>query len=119
MCPTSDWMVNMEKHQWKDKVQEIFNVCQSELKRTTEIGKKMLSASKTNSELHDSYESLGRLAAKSLEDKTLKWDHPEIEEILQKIAKCKIDLDEIEGQVRDIKKVGQDEDNKKDTQEKS
>ena len=49
----------MEK-QWKNKVQDILHTCQEELKRTTEIGKKMLSASSTNSELHSAYEELGR-----------------------------------------------------------
>ena len=31
---------------WKNRVQEMLNICQEELKKTTEIGKKMISASK-------------------------------------------------------------------------
>ena len=45
--------------EWKSKFQEMMQVCQEELKKTTEIGKKMLTASKANSDLKEAYEELG------------------------------------------------------------
>lgn len=89
--------------QWKNKVQEILNVCQEEIKRTTEIGKKMLSASKTNTCLHESYEELGVLVVKAIKDGSLKWDNPRVKELINTIENCEHDLDEIESEVNKIR----------------
>lgn len=91
---------NME---WKSRVSEIFQTCQEELKRTTEIGKKMISASKMNTLLHDTYEDLGRLATIAIKEGTLKWDDPRIDEIMSKIESYENDLEKIEGDVNNIK----------------
>ena len=88
---------------WKDKVQELFQVCTDELKRTTEIGKKMLSASKTNTNLHEAYDELGHLAAKALDSGTLQWDDPKAKELVAKIKECENDLEFIESELKKIK----------------
>ena len=88
---------------WKNRFNEIIQVCQDELKRTTEIGKKMLSASKTNSCLHESYEELGHLVAKAIENNEIDWDNPKANELLSKINECKKDLESIEEEVNKIK----------------
>jgi len=94
----------MQKHpEWRSKVQEIFQVCQDEIKRTTEIGKKMLSASKTNSSLHASYEELGSLVFKAIEEGTLEWDHPRVKDLVKTINKCESELDDIEKEVNKIR----------------
>ena len=94
----------MQKNQqWKDKVQELFQVCQDELKKTTRIGKKMLSASKTNTNLHEAYEEIGRLAVKSLKENEINWDNPRVEELLSTVATCESELKEIESEVHNIK----------------
>lgn len=94
----------MEKNQqWKSKVQELFQVAQDELKRTTEIGKKMLTASKTNSSLHEAYEELGMLAAKAIENGTLNWNNERVKDLLAEIANCEKDLEVIESEVKKIK----------------
>lgn len=94
----------MERNQqWKNKVQELFNTCQEELRRTTEIGKKMLSASKTNGALHEAYEELGQLVARALENNELKWENSRVAELLNTIQKCQEDLEVIEGEVNKIK----------------
>lgn len=94
----------MQKNQqWKNKVQELFESAQTEIKRTTEIGKKMFSASKTNSNLNEAYEELGHLAAKALERGDLDWNHARVKELLMIIKTCKDDLAKIEGEVHDIK----------------
>jgi len=94
----------MEKNQqWKSKVQEIFHTCQEEIKRTTEIGKKMLSASKTNGDLHEAYEELGQLVARALDYNEIKWDNPRVGELMQTIERCQRNLEAIEGEVHKIK----------------
>jgi hypothetical protein len=89
--------------QWKNKVQELFQTAQTEIKRTTEIGKKMLTATKTNTNLNDAYEELGQLAAKALNRGDLEWSHARVKELLMVIKSCKDDLAKMEGEVQDIK----------------
>ena len=88
---------------WQLKFQEMLQTCQDEVKRTTEIGKKMLSASRTNSNLHEAYEELGVLAARALKDGSLNWDNARVKEILNTINNCEHDLEVIEDEVNKIK----------------
>ena len=88
---------------WQHKFQEILQTCQDEVKRTTEIGKKMLSASKTNTNLHEAYEELGHMAAKAIERGELSWDNPKVAELLETIGHCEKDLESIEEEVNKIK----------------
>lgn len=89
---------------WKDRFNEIVSVCQEEIKKTTEIGKKMLSASKTNTQLNESYEELGHLAFKAIERGDLKWEHMRVTELIETIKNCEKDLESIEKDVTKIKK---------------
>lgn len=94
----------MQKNQeWKSRVQELFQTAQDEFKRTTEIGRKMLTASKTNSSLHEAYEALGMLAAKEIENGNLEWNNPKVKELLEQISHCERDLEDIESEVKKIK----------------
>ncbi|PIP90437.1 MAG: hypothetical protein COW01_10045 [Bdellovibrionales bacterium CG12_big_fil_rev_8_21_14_0_65_38_15] len=88
---------------WRSKFNEIVQVCTDELKKTTEIGKKMLNASKTNSSLHEAYEELGVLVAKAIEKKQLDWDNPRALELISKIKRCQTNLHDIETEVNKIK----------------
>ncbi|PIK14806.1 hypothetical protein [Halobacteriovorax sp. JY17] len=90
--------------QWKDRFSEMVQVCQEELKRTTEIGKKMLSASKTNTTLHEAYEELGHLTFKAVEEGKLEFDDARVKELVNTIKSCEFDLEKIENDVNDIKK---------------
>ena len=93
----------MQGHQLKEKVSEIFHVCQEELKRTTEIGKRMLSASKTNTTLHSAHEELGQLLVCAIDSGEVKWENERVREILKTIKLCESDLNDIEQEVQDIK----------------
>lgn len=88
---------------WKQKVQDLVSVCQEELKRTTEIGKKMLSASRTNTNLHESYEQLGVLVYKAMREGSLKWDNTQVKELINNIENCEQDLQDIEEEVNKIR----------------
>jgi hypothetical protein len=98
---------------WKVKMHEMFQVCQDELKRTTEIGKKMLTASKTNSTLHESYEELGMLAFKALESGKLAWDDSRVADLVGMIKDCEKGLEKIESEVNNIKFAAEEEKGKK------
>lgn len=94
----------MEKqNDWRTKFHDIFQTCSDELKRTTEIGKKMLSASKTNTNLHEAYEELGVLAAKAIKNNELTWENEKVKKLLKTIEGCESDLKNIEDQVNDIR----------------
>ena len=88
---------------WKVKLNQMMQVCQGELKRTTDIGKKMLSASKTNSTLHESYEELGLLLVKAIKDGEITWDNPRVKEIMKTISGCEKDLEKMEEEVNTIR----------------
>jgi hypothetical protein len=88
---------------FKHKMQEILTLCQDELKRTTEIGKKMLHASKANTQLHQYQQELGELAVKELREQKLTWINPRAKELLDLITECETELLQIEGQVNTIR----------------
>jgi pyruvate formate-lyase activating enzyme-like uncharacterized protein len=94
----------MDKNvEWRSKMQEVFQVCQDELKKTTEIGKRMLSASKTNSTLHESYEELGVLLVDAIKTKKIVWDDERVQSLIKRIDGCESDLENIEDQVNKIR----------------
>ena len=103
----------MNNQSWRNKVQELFQVCQDELKRTTEIGKKMLSASKTNSHLHDAYQELGELTAQSIKDGSLEWKHPQVKKLLKEIERDEKNLEAIEQEVSKVRFSAREAANKK------
>lgn len=95
---------DIDLNNWRDKFQEFVQSAGEEIKKTTAIGKKMLSASKSNSSLHDAYERLGVLAESAIKDGTLKWDDNEVKTILSDIEKLREQLSRYEEDVQNIKK---------------
>ncbi len=98
--------------EWRAKMQEVFQACQGELKKTTEIGKKMLSASKANSNLQETYKELGVLLVEALKSKELIWENEEVENLIKKIDGCESDLENIEEEVNKIRFSESEEDPK-------
>jgi hypothetical protein len=74
-----------------------------EVMKTTAIGKKMLTASRTNAHLKDTYEELGRLLEKGIENGELDWDSPKMRALLHTIKACRKDLEEIERKMNKLK----------------
>lgn len=89
---------------WFDRFNDLMQTCQTELKRTTQIGKKMLSASQYNAQLHEEYEKLGKLVAKSLKSGELVWSNEAAQEMLTQIDHLKEVLKGHEQEVQDLKK---------------
>ncbi|MBT3984592.1 MAG: hypothetical protein HOE90_24765 [Bacteriovoracaceae bacterium] len=88
---------------WKNKVQGLLSVCQTEIKKTTAIGKKMVGATMTSSNLHESYEELGKLVFNSLKSGELSWDNQASKELIEKIDCFENDLKKFEMDVKTIK----------------
>ena len=74
-----------------------------EIMKTSAIGKKMLSASRTNSDMRESYENLGRLLERAVENGEVDWDSPKMRALIHNIKACKKDLREIEQKINVIK----------------
>ncbi|MBY0413410.1 MAG: hypothetical protein K2Q18_04565 [Bdellovibrionales bacterium] len=74
-----------------------------EIMKTTAIGKKMLTAGRTNAHLKDTYEELGRLLERGVENGDVDWDSPKMRALLHTIKACKKDLEEIERKMNNIK----------------
>lgn len=88
---------------WKAEINSFLKMLQVEVKKTTEIGKRMLTASKTNSGLHESFEELGRKTYKSLKDKSLIWENADVQELVTLIEVQEKDLENIEVDLKKIK----------------
>ncbi len=95
---------NRDNGQWGNKFQELIQACQVELKKTTQIGMKMLSASQSNTILKESYEQLGMLALAAIENKELAWENEQVSELIKRIESVKAELSTLEKDVQDIKK---------------
>ena len=76
---------------------------QNEIKKTSAIGKKMLTASRTNAHLKDTYEELGKLLEKGVDSGEVDWDSARLRALLHSVKACKKDLEEIERKMNKIK----------------
>jgi len=99
----------MQKEEWKKKLHGLMRGCQDELSKATNIGKKMITASQTNSCLQEKYIELGKLATKHLKAGILEWENPRVDELLDEIEDCKKDLQSIEEEVHEIKSHSSDD----------
>ncbi len=97
-------MASSNHNDWKGRVTSVLQSCQHEITRTTSIGKKMFTASKTNGCLHEALKDLGALALKDLRDDKLKWDNPNVAELIDRICRCENELCKIEDDVKELKK---------------
>jgi len=88
---------------WSKKFIQVLQHWKEELKKTTKIGKKMISASKTNSDLHDLYEDLGKKVYVSLKEKSLNPEDSKLQDFVKKIDELQKQLESMEGDVNKIK----------------
>jgi len=99
-------MTKKKEPDWKERAQDLLQTAHDELKKTAEIGKKMLFASQKTTELRDYYEMLGHKVVTELRSKKLVWADPEVSEIMEQIGEMEKGLQEIEDDVRKIKSGG-------------
>ena len=89
---------------WKEKINDLVNTCQTELKKTTKIGMKMFSASQANGQLHETYEAIGRWAVSSMDEGTLKIEDEKLISLIAKVKELEKSLMGFEEEVQEIKK---------------
>lgn len=92
-----------KKSNWKNKFSFWLLNFHQEVIKTSTIGKKMLTASRTNAHLTDTYVELGKLLERGVENGEVDWDSPKMRMLLHTIKACKKDLEHIERQVNKIK----------------
>ena len=92
-----------KRNNWKVNFDRWFLGFHQEIIKAGTIGKKLLSASRTNAHLKDTYEELGRLLEKGIESGEVEWDSAKMRSLIHTIKACKQDLEHIEKQVYKIK----------------
>lgn len=97
---------NSSQSPWKNKFHTLLNSAGSELKRTTAIGIKLVSASQINSQLHEKLEALGKLTVEAMEAGQLQWGDEKAQDLLEQIKKLQTTLEAYEEDVRHIKNSG-------------
>lgn len=88
---------------WVVLVNHWFFNFHKEVVKTGVIGKKLLTASRTNAHLKDTYEELGRLLEKGIDSGEVDWDSAKLRALIHTAKACKKDLEHIEKQVHKIK----------------
>ncbi len=89
---------------WRKKALGVLQVCENELRRTTAIGMKMIHASRASTELHDTYEEMGKIVAKMIESGELKSPSSRIDNLMARAKELEVLLGDMEGQVSELKK---------------
>lgn len=98
------------RHKIKSKVKVLLSSSLEEIKKTTSIGKKMLLASKTNTDLHQTYEDLGHLVYQQIKSGELEWNHRKAQDLVKHIDILEEELREIEEEVKKLKVASGPED---------
>ena len=93
-----------EVQDWRVKLNDLVNTCQTELKKTTKIGMRMISASQANAELQEIYQVLGKWLVEESNNGVLKVDDAEVRDLVAKVKTLESQLEGFEQDVQDIKK---------------
>lgn len=88
---------------WKLKINDLVQTCQAEIKKTTKIGIKMLSASQSSAHLHDTYEDLGKWLFSQVKTGKISVDDEKIQNLINRINELEAQLESYEKDVQDIK----------------
>jgi hypothetical protein len=92
------------RQSWRHKAVGVWQVCETELKKTTAIGLKMISASKANGELNEAFEDLGRHLYQSLKTGRHEWHDSKVKMLCQRIQELDHFMHTMEDQVQLLKK---------------
>lgn len=92
-----------KRSNWKGRFHHWIFSFHQEVIKTSAIGKKMVTASRTNAHLKDTYEELGRLLERAVENEEVHWDSAKMRSLLHTIKACKQDLEDIEKQVNKLR----------------
>jgi hypothetical protein len=88
---------------WKGRFNGIFSSIQGEIRKTTAIGFKMISASKLTGELQECYQLLGKRTLEAIKNGELEWRDPKVKILMTQIAELESILNEYEEDVQTLK----------------
>jgi hypothetical protein len=89
---------------WIDRLNDLVQTCQTELKRTTQIGQKMLSASQSNTQIQENYLELGQMVFEAIKEGKLTWENEKVQHLVEDIKRLQTELEDYEAQVQSLKK---------------
>lgn len=95
--------MNEQDSSWKKRAFGVLQACEYEFRRTTAIGVKMVQASRASTELHQTYEELGKLAIRAIREGALEWRDPQVRVLMTQAEELELLLNEMEGDVQDLK----------------
>ena len=95
--------MNEQDSTWKKRAFGVLQACGSEFRRTTAIGGRMVQASKASTELHETYEELGKMVAQAMKSQELDWKNPNARVLVTQAAELEHLLNEMEGDVQTLK----------------
>ncbi len=106
MSDDSNQNDQLNTNEWVGKIQDMFQTAQTEIKKATQLGAKLVNASQSSSELKLAYEELGRLSfsASQADEAKLDYSSEEVKLAVEKIVKIEKHLESIEDDVQKIKK---------------
>lgn len=106
MSDDSNQNDQLNTNEWVGKIQDMFQSAQTEIKKATQLGAKLVNASQSSTELKLAYEELGRLSflASQAESPVEDFSSDEMKAALAKIRKIEKHLESIEEEVQNIKK---------------
>ena len=89
---------------WRERFNDLMQTCQAEFKKTTKIGMKMLSASQSNTQLHETYEALGMWLKDAIETGKIKVEDKDVLALVAKVKELESAMESFEREVQEIKK---------------
>lgn len=89
---------------WRERFNDLLQTCQAEFKKTTKIGMKMLSASQSNTQLHETYEALGMWLKDAVEKDNVKVEDKKVLALIAKVSELEKAMESFEREVQEIKK---------------
>ena len=98
-------MTTENKPDFRAHLMAFLKYCQTEINKAVRIGKRMLYASKLNNERRAYLIQVGLLAVDDLKNSALHWENPKVTELISSIAACEKQIEELEGEVQEIKRT--------------
>ena len=93
---------------WKGRFNGLIMSFQSEIRKTTTIGFKMISASKLTGELQECYQLLGKRTLEAIKNGEIEWRDPKVKILMTQISEIEEALNGYEEDVQLLKRNDKD-----------
>lgn len=86
-----------------NKIKKFLSLLGIEIKKTTKIGQRMISASQYNGQINELLQELGELTIAAKKSGELNWNNERLIQIMNTIEELERDIEKIEKEVHSIK----------------